>query len=266
MKNKNSLLSVSLLGILFILSVTFITFSNSVISAQIEDEELVGGKIDKINVVYAIEGNLVDENENVKNFIFGAVRIHKIGASEDQWGPLLLYFEMDNQNTLATILHYDLFEGIPRVKEFTGSFSDYKFAKYNQEEIAEEEGSHIFELNFVFAKNGKIDIENSSVGIIPPQYKFGRDTEIYGPTGKFYKKGSKTELFIPILNEEKKIINTDERGDPVYGLITVRVKNICYENLTFDSTTLCPIYKISNILSSTGSLPDARRLGVITEL
>ena len=271
MKNKNSLSSL-LLGSLFIFLVISIISGRIFILAQIDDGELVvDEKTDKIDVVYAIEGNLVDEDGNVKYFMFGVVRLHKTwssrGVSKDKWSSLLLYFEMDNRSTIASILTNDLFKGIPRVKELTGSFSEFEFSKYNQEKVSEEEGdSHIFELNFVFTENGEMDINNSSVGIIPSQYKFGRDAKIYGPTGNFYKKGSESELFVPILDEEKKIINTDEMGDPVYDLITVRVKNICYEQLTFDETNLCPIYKISNILNSTGPLPDAYKLGIITEL
>lgn len=207
-------------------------------------KDLTGGKIDKINVVYAIDGYLTDSAGNQEPFIFGAVKLHKKNAPVDEWTSPNFYFEYKNKSTLALDTRYDYFtqprgDGtlgvLPILKGIWAIASNYDYAKYNHEEYAEQglvEGAtpRDFEINFAFTKNGNIDTEKSSIGIVPEEYKTGRTVKRFAWFGEYYKKGSNIERFVPKRDAEGKVINFDDAGEPIFEEGPVNVSEVCYES------------------------------------
>ncbi len=219
----------------FFVALTIIVyFTSAAFAENVKDEKMTGGKIDKVDVIYATDGYMVDSNGVSKYFIFGAVKLHKKGAPETEWTAPILYFEFDNKRNLAGNWHGDFYPDVPRVKRFYALATDYNYARYNESEYATmglSEGAtpHEFELDFIFDKNGEIDIKKSSMGIVPREYQTGRWIRSLEPTGEYYKKGNKTEKAVVIRDENKKIINMEELGGPVEIEGTARVSDVCYD-------------------------------------
>lgn len=286
MINKNRNLLFLFLGILLVSLVVFMIFGDYNVIAKVIDKVPIDVKVEKIDIFYAVEGKLDKKSEGEDNsFVFGAVRLYKVyefdssqgippGKFLGKWTPYpIFYLEIGDKKTAmkgkksAIRLFRDSF----KVRQFYGSFSCLEFLKYNEDKVYEEEDSKNFEIHLVFTENGKIDIDKSSISIVPPEDESGRYIVKYLPTGKFYKKGSDTELFVPILNEENKQINRDERGEPILDYKRILIHNVCYDiegdifEGNFENTGLCETYKISNILNSTGTFPDGYRLGIISD-
>ncbi len=241
----------------------------SLISAQdLSTEKMSGIEFDNIDVAYAIDGYMTGPSGDSEYFIFGAVRFHKPGAPETEWTNPIFYFEFGDEAILAGTARYHYFleersdgtlEHLPILRELWST-------------------SGGFELDFVFTKSGEIDISKSSMSIVPVQYKTGRDITQLTWTGEYYKKENKTERFVPRRDDEDKVVNQDEAGEPIIEEINVHVLDVCYEeiigrniyylkanlgNLTYsNSTGLCPVYKVESISRSVG-LPDAYELGLI---
>lgn len=134
-------------------------------------------EIDWINVVYAADGYLIDATGEQKYFIFGAVKLHNRGAPDEEWifDPTF-YFEFDNKSTIAGNTHYEYFSqyvfAISSVlKGILATTSNESYANFNKGDIERGFFSPIndFEINLAFTKNGEIDIERSSVGVIPKE-------------------------------------------------------------------------------------------------
>lgn len=142
--------------------------------------DLTGGKTDRVNVVYAIDGYLTAPSGDQKPFIFGAVKLHKKNAPEDEWTSPLFYFEFDNKRTFAGEIQYEYFtqtrddgtlEVLPILKGIHAAASNYDYIKYNHKDYSQHglaKGStpRDFEIDFAFTKNGDVDTEKSSVGIV----------------------------------------------------------------------------------------------------
>lgn len=137
-------------------------------------------EIDWINVVYAADGYLIDAAGEQKYFIFGAVKVHNRGAPDGEWifDPTF-YFEFDNKSTIAGNTHYEYFSqyvfAISSVlKGILATTSKDRYADFNRKEYIEYglgngAPKNDFEINLAFTKNGEIDIERSSVGVIPKE-------------------------------------------------------------------------------------------------
>lgn len=245
-------------------------------------KDLTGGKVDQSDVIYAVDGFLADSEGNQKPFLFGAIRLHKRGAG-DEWAAPLFYFEFDNKITLGLDTEYNYFmqprsdgtnEILPYLKGIQADGVDYRYVMYDSEEYAEHglaEGDtpHEFEINLAFTRNGEINAEESSVGIVPKEYQTGRRVKMLRWRGEYYKKGSNTERFVPQRDAGGKVTNSDEAGEPIYEEGIEHVSEVCDEFFTTDEgrlqkrgTGLCSIYKVKSISRSTG-LPDAYALGLI---
>lgn len=197
-------------------------------------KELTGGKINKIKVIYATDGYMIDSGGSIEYFIFGAVQINKRGSPENEWGDPLLYFEFKNKRTFAGVGKIEYFSDDLSVKRLYTSATDYNYAKYNRSEHAAKGLSmgatpHEFELDFIFNKDGTIDIQKSSMGVIPDEYKTGRTSKSMEWNGEYYKKGSDTEKVEIIRNETGSIVNMDELGDPVEVEGTAMVDEVCFD-------------------------------------
>lgn len=284
------------------LAVAVVLISILFLSVQtLAKKDLTGGKVDKSDVIYAIDGYLADSEGNQKPFLFGALRLHKRGAWEDE-STQLFYFEFDNKITLGLDTEYDYFmqpksdgtnEILPYLKSIRTDGADYRYVIYDSEEYAEHglaEGTtpHEFEINLAFTKNGEIDTKKSSIGIVPKQYQTGRPIKTVSWRGAYYKKGSNTERFVPQRDAEGKVTNMHEAGEPIYEEDIVNGGTVCDEFVTADTTPaskdapveekdkipesdggpyyrdtgLCSTYKVQSISRSTG-LPDAYALGLI---
>ncbi len=264
--------------------------------------DYLGGKMDKIKVIYAAEGYLSDEAGNKEPFIFGAVKLHKKGAPADEWIPPNFFFEFNKKGTLAITGQYENFIGpwkdgtirtLPALKGIQAVFTNYDYAKYNKEEYAKYGLSgggtpHEFEIYFAFTKDGFIEVNKSSMGIVPKEYMTGRKVILSQSTGQYYKKGSKTERFVPVFDSTGKIVNRDEAGESIYEERPANVTEVCYEfsdeaiplspkvtpiegevdlknGLThYKKTGVCSYYKVSSISRSMG-LPDSYALGVMED-
>lgn len=218
----------------FVALTIIVSFTSAAFAENVKDEKMTGGKLDKVNVIYATDGYMVDSNGVSNYFIFGAVRLHKKGAPETEWLPPQFYFEFKNKKTFAGIGKVELFSDVQRVKRLYTSATDYNYLKYNKSEFAAmglSEGAtpHEFELDFIFDKDGNIDIQKSSMSIVPKEYKTGRKIKSLESTGEYYKKGSKKEKAIVIRDENQNIVNIDELGDPVYVEGETRVAEVCYD-------------------------------------
>ena len=262
---------------------------------SIKNDKTIGGKIDQVKVIYAVDGYMADSSGESKYFIFGAVKIHKKGAPQDEWGRPLLYFEFDNKKTFAHMGNVDLFRDEGRVRHLYTTATDYNFAKYNREEYASKglsQGNtpHEFELDFLFNKDGTLDMR-STMSKVPKEYQTGRSVISRFPTDKYYKKGSNAEQVVIIRDAEGNIANSEELGEPVFVEQDATILEICYDyygsfystptplptpietyqpssrvinhSYPYNPTGLCsPIYKIQNI-SRTTRLPDGEALGII---
>lgn len=219
----------------FLVALTLFTSSTGVAFGQSDkDEKMTGGKIDKVNVIYAVDGYMVDSEGALKYFIFGAVKLHKKGAPKTEWAGPILYFEFDDKRNLAGNWDVELYSDVPRVKRYYALADDYKYSMYNRNEYAavglsEGPTPHEFEFDFIFNKDGTLDIEKSSMGIVPKEYQTGRKIKSLEPTGEYYKKGSKTEKAVVITDARGKIINMDELGDPVEVEGNATVDKVCYD-------------------------------------
>ena len=243
-------------------------FISLVSSQDLSTEKMSGIEFNNIDVVYVIDGYMIGPSGYPEYFIFGAVRLHKLGAPETEWTDPIFYFEFGDEAILAGTARYHYF----LEERSNGTLEHLPILR----ELWSRSGS--FELDLVFTKSGEIDIPKSSMSIVPVQYKTGRNITQLTWTGEYYKKGNKTELFVPIRDNEDKLINQDKAGEPIIEEISVYVLDVCYEeiigrniyylkknlgNLTYSkSTGLCPVYKIQNISRSVG-LPDAYMLGLI---
>ncbi len=215
-----------------------------------------------------LEGYMISPSGDPEYFIFGAIRLNETDTSETEWSNPIFYFKFNDKTIIMGTTSYYYFleeksdgtlEHLPILREIWSTSSD-------------------FELDFVFTKSGEIDISQSSIGIVPDQYKTGRNINQLTWNGEYYKKGNKTELFVPIRDDEDKVINQNEAGEPVIEEMSVHVLDVCYKeiigrdiyylktnlgNLTYrNSTGLCPIYKIQNISRIPDSL-DAYKFKLI---
>lgn len=218
----------------FVALTIIVSFTSAAFAQNVKDEKMTGGKIDKVNVIYAIDGYMVDSKGVPNYFIFGAVKLHKRGAPEDEWSSSLLYFEFDNKRALSGQWKVEFFSDVPRVKRYYALADDYKYSKYNRNEYAavglsEGPTPREFEFDFIFNKDGTIDIEKSSMGIVPKEYQTGRKIKSLEPTGEYYKKGSKTEKAVVITDARGKIMNMDELGDPIEVEGNATVAEVCYD-------------------------------------
>lgn len=218
----------------FVALTIIVSFTSAAFAENVKDEKMTGGKIDKVDVIYATDGYMVDSNGVSKYFIFGAVKLHKKGAPKTEWAGPILYFEFDDKRNLAGNWDVELYSDVPRVKRYYALADDYKYSMYNRSEYAavglsEGPTPHEFEFDFIFNKDGTLDIEKSSMGIVLKEYQTGRKIKSLEPTGEYYKKGSKTEKAVVITDARGKIINMDELGDPVEVEGNATVDKVCYD-------------------------------------
>lgn len=219
---------------LLILLIVLISIIDPVFGQNDKVKKLTGGKINKVKVIYATDGYMVDSKGSTEHFIFGVVQIHKKWAPENEWQDPLLYFEFKNKRTFAGVGKIELFNDDLHVKRLYTSATDYNYAKYNRSEHAAKGLSmgatpHEFELDLIFNNDGTIDTLKSSMGIIPNNYKTGRKVKSLEQNGEYYKKGSKTEKAAVIRNETGYILNKEELGDPVEVEGTATVDEVCFD-------------------------------------
>ena len=211
-----------------------------------EVKELTGGKINKVKVIYATDGYMVDSSGSSEYFILAAVQINKRGSPKTEWQDPLLYFEFKNKRTFAGMGAFEVFSDGLSVKRMYTSSTDFNYAKYNRSKYAAKGLStgatpHEFELDFIFNENGTIDIQKSSMGVIPDNYKTGRKIKSMEPTDEYYKKGSKTEKAAVIRDENGSIVNTKELGEPVTVEGTAMTDEVCFDYLDAISPVSSPI-------------------------
>ena len=144
-----------------------------------EVKELTGGKINKVKVIYATDGYMVDSSGSSEYFILAAVQINKRGSPKTEWQDPLLYFEFKNKRTFAGMGAFEVFSDGLSVKRMYTSSTDFNSAKYSRSKYAAKGLStggtpHEFELDFIFNEDGTIDIQKSGMGVIPNNYKTGR--------------------------------------------------------------------------------------------
>lgn len=227
---------------------------------EIGDEGIPGVEHDQIEVIFAVDGYLGGSNGEEKYFLLGVVRLHKPGVPETEWTIPFFYFELDGKAVLTgtTSYYYHSERGKDGTLEILPLLRELRSI------------SGGFEMDFVFNRNGEIDVEQSKVGIIPEEYLAGRYVTRLVETGEYYKKGSKTERFVPQRDAEGKITNMDEAGEAILEERSVLINDVCLEyqdsdegKSLYQSTGLCPVYRIQSISRSAG-LPNAKELGLIS--
>lgn len=266
----------------FVVLTIIVSFTSAAFAQNIKDDKMTGGKTDRADVIYAIDGYLTDSSGDLKPFIFGAVKLHKKNAPENEWTRPLFYFEFDNKRTFAGEIQYEYFtqprddgtlEMLPILKGFYAAASNYDYIKYDNEDysphgLAKGSTPRDFEINFAFTKNGDIDTEKSSVGIVQEEHRTGRKVKKSAWFGDYYIKGSKTERFVPEYNANGKIVNMDKTGEPIYEERIIDESDVCYEYNAVaitPSTTIIPWkekektpYDPQNDLSSNNIPPKAQ--------